>query len=112
LLTAASIFSYIYDNIGLPPASVQAISQALEKANFFTWFYRAFFWHFVFGLSLGAGVLTYRFIRNKQIIVRQRLKWRWRARFAAVVPVIFYQVAKSSLDLPQENWLTSLQFCL
>ena len=66
------------------------------------------FWHFVAALSVGAGVLTYRYVRNKQIIVRQRLKWAMAGSIAAVIPVVVYQIAKSSLNLPTENWLTSL----
>ncbi len=101
LLTLASSASYL---VSFSPET----NQAIEKFNLIGWLYRVMFWHFVTYLSLSAGVLIYRFARNKQIVVRQRIKWALAGTTAAIVPVVVYQIAKSALGLPQENWLTSL----
>jgi hypothetical protein len=108
LLTAISIFSYLYGNLPISNNSLQSINNWVERTNFFSFLYRLMFGHFVAALVAGAGVLIYRFVRNKQIIVRQRLKWAMAGSVAAVIPVIAYQIAKSSFNLPTENWLTSL----
>lgn len=108
LLTVISTFSYLYGNLPLSDSSLQWINNWAERTNFFSVLYRLIFGHFVAALVAGAGVLTYRFVRNKQIIVRQRLKWAMAGSIAAVIPVVAYQIAKSSFNLPAENWLTSL----
>ena len=101
LLTLASMVSYL---VTFSPE----LNQAIERLDLIGWLYRVMFWHFVAYLSISAGVLIYRFARNKQIVVRQRLKWALAGTTAAVVPVVIYQIAKELLALPQENWLTSL----
>ncbi|HEX8264801.1 MAG TPA: ATP-binding protein [Pyrinomonadaceae bacterium] len=108
LLSVVSVFSYIYGNLPISESALVSLNQWFERTSFFTVLYRLMFLHFVAALTIGAGVLIYRFIRNKQIIVRQRLKWAMAGSIAAVIPIIAYQIAKSALNLPTENWLTSL----
>ncbi len=50
-------------------------------------------YHFVLGVSVGAGFLIWRFWKNHQIVVRQRLKWAMWGTIAAVFPVIIMQAA-------------------
>ncbi|MBK7932957.1 MAG: PAS domain S-box protein [Acidobacteria bacterium] len=50
-------------------------------------------YHFVIGVSVGAGFLIWRFWKNHQIVVRQRLKWAMWGTIAAVFPVIIMQTA-------------------
>ena len=101
LLSIANFASYLI------PFSPEA-SLTIERFDLIAWLYKAMFGHFVIYLGLGASVLAYRFVRNKQIVVRQRLKWAMAGTIAAVVPVALYQFAKAALDLPAENWLTSI----
>ena len=108
LLSILTVFSYLYSVLPVSENALSSINGWIEQTNFFAVLYRLMFWHFVAALSVGAGVLTYRYVRNKQIIVRQRLKWAMAGSIAAVIPVVVYQIAKSSLNLPTENWLTSL----
>lgn len=49
--------------------------------------------HFVIGVSIGAGFLIWRFWKNHQIVVRQRLKWAMWGTIAAVFPVVIMQIA-------------------
>ncbi|MEP6923757.1 MAG: ATP-binding protein [Pyrinomonadaceae bacterium] len=101
LLTLASLASYL---VAFSPET----NKTIEKFNLVGWLYRAMLVHFVVYLGISAGVLVYRFVRNQQIVVRQRLKWVMAGTIAAVVPIVLYQITKTALNLPQENWLTSL----
>jgi two-component system, NtrC family, sensor kinase len=82
--------------------------RVIERFNLVAWLYRAMFAQFVGYVTFSAWILAYRYAKNKQIVVRQRLKWMMAGTIAAIIPVVLYQIAKSGLNLPQENWLTSL----
>lgn len=108
LLSVVSIFSYTYGNLPISENALVSLNQWFERTGFFAALYRFMLWHFVAALSVGAGVLIYRYARNKQIIVRQRLKWAMAGSIAAVIPIIAYQIAKGAFNLSAENWLMSL----
>ncbi len=61
------------------------------------------FYHFVTGVSLGAGVLCWRFFKNRKPSVRQRLKWAMWGTVAAVIPVILFQAAKRFVYLSDDS---------
>jgi two-component system NtrC family sensor kinase len=63
--------------------------------------------HFVAGISLGAGVLLWRFSKNKQTLVRQRLKWAIWGTIAAIVPILIFQIAKGFVPSLTEDYFTS-----
>ncbi len=65
------------------------------------------YYHFVVGVSLGAGVLLWRFIKNKKPLVRQRLKWAMWGTIIAIVPTLAFQTAKQFIYLPDDS-LTAL----
>ena len=108
LLVSVDSFTYLYSSLPLGARATAGIAAAIGENSFYSNLYRAIFWHFAVYLSVGAAVLIYRFVRNKQIVVRQRLKLALVGTTAAVVPVIAYQIAKSAFNLPAENWMTSL----
>ncbi len=60
-------------------------------------------YHFIVGISLGAGVLIWRFIKNKKTVVRQRLKWAMWGTLIAVFPIIVFQLAKRFVYLPEDG---------
>ncbi|MGI8670805.1 MAG: hypothetical protein ACR2J3_13310, partial [Aridibacter sp.] len=66
------------------------------------------YYHFVTGVALGAGVLLWRFIKNKKPLVRQRLKWAMWGTIVAILPVIAYQIAKRFFYLPEDGLTASL----
>jgi two-component system, NtrC family, sensor kinase len=70
--------------------------------------YRILFFHFVIGVSIGAGFLVWRFFKNKQIVVRQRLKWAMWGTIAAVLPIVVMEiVARFGLQLTDDNFATA-----
>src|SRR5690606_31358698 len=50
-------------------------------------------YHFIAGISGGALFLIWRFIKNHQTIVRQRLKWAIWGTIAAVLPILLIEIA-------------------
>jgi len=71
--------------------------------------YSFLLYHFVAGVSLGAGFLIWRFWKNHQIVVRQRLKWAMWGTLAAVVPVIIMQIAaRFGLQFTDNTFATAL----
>lgn len=66
------------------------------------------YYHFVTGVALGAGVLLWRFVKNKKPLVRQRLKWAMWGTIVAILPVIAYQIAKRFFYLPDDSLTASL----
>ncbi|MGC2238628.1 MAG: ATP-binding protein [Pyrinomonadaceae bacterium] len=63
--------------------------------------------HFVAGVSIGAGVLLWRFFRNRQTLVRQRLKWAIWGTITAIVPILIFQIARRFVPALTEDYLTS-----
>jgi PAS domain S-box-containing protein len=66
------------------------------------------FYHFVTGVSLGAGVLCWRFFKNRKPMVRQRLKWAMWGTIVAILPVILFQVAKRFVYLSDDSLTASM----
>lgn len=64
--------------------------------------------HFVGGVSLGAGVLLWRFLTNRQPLVRQRLKWAMWGTFVSVIPVLGVQIAREFVYLPDDSFTVAL----
>ncbi len=88
---------------------VAAISNLTAKFNLFGIFYQISFYHFVIGISLGAGVLSWRFLKNrKQPLVRQRLKWAMWGTITAVMPILLFQIAKHFVYLPEDNFSSAI----
>ncbi len=64
--------------------------------------------HFVAGITSGASVLIWRFLRVKQTLVRQRLKWAMWGTIASVIPILAFQIAKRFVYLPDDTLTTAL----
>lgn len=80
-----------------------------SRFNLFGILFQANFYHFVVGISLGAGVLLWRFLKNrKQPLVRQRLKWAMWGTLAAVTPIVLFQIAKRFVYLPEDSFSAAL----
>ena len=76
--------------------------KAIPRLNF------ALLVHFVGGVSLGATVLLWRFLTNKQALVRQRLKWAMWGTMASIVPVLAVQIARRFVYLPDDTFTTAI----
>jgi len=93
----------------IPSQSVSdAVYDFVVRNDIFTTLYFANFYHFVAGISLGAGVLLWRFIKNKKPLVRQRLKWAMWGTITAVVPIIVFQIIGRFIDLPNDGLTASV----
>jgi two-component system NtrC family sensor kinase len=86
-----------------------ALAQIDDSINVFGIIYRVIFYHFVAGVSAGACFLVWRFFKNKQPMVRQRLKWAMWGTIAAVVPVLGFQlIGRLGFNLPDDNFSAAL----
>ncbi len=65
-------------------------------------------YHFIAGISIGAGILIWRFVKNKKTVVRQRLKWAMWGTIVAVLPIFAFQIAKRFIYLPEDGVTASL----
>ncbi len=88
---------------------VAGLANLTDRFNFFGIFYQANFYHFVIGVSLGASILLWRFLKNKhQPLVRQRIKWAMWGTLAAVFPILTFQIAKRFIYLPEDSLTVAL----
>ena len=79
-----------------------------DKIELYGLLYNINYYHFVAGISLGAGVLIWRFIKNRKPLVRQRLKWAMWGTIVAVLPIFAFQIAKRFFYLPDDSVTASL----
>jgi two-component system NtrC family sensor kinase len=71
--------------------------------------YKVLFWHFVGGVAAGATFLVWRFIKNRQTVVRQRLKWAMWGTILAIIPVSVVQAIRSfGVYIPDDNFTTGI----
>ena len=86
---AASLLPLLpFESIARAISDLVAANQVHVNLN------RTLLWHFVAGVSLGSSVLVWRFLTNKQVLVRQRLKWAMWGTVVSVIPIIAVQVAR------------------
>ncbi len=64
--------------------------------------------HFIAGMVIGSQVLLWRFFKNKQTVVRQRLKWAVWGTIGATLPSLTFQLAKIYFALPDDGWYSAL----
>ncbi|MDQ3181459.1 MAG: ATP-binding protein [Acidobacteriota bacterium] len=87
---------------------IAGIASFTDKFNLFGIFYQTNFYHFVVGISLGAGILLWRFFKNRQQpFIRQRIKWAMWGTVIAVVPILLFQIAKSFAPSLSDDYLSS-----
>ena len=94
LVTLGSIPEYL--------RSFTANTGAIGKLN------QALVIHFVAGLSVGATVLVWRFLTNKQPLVRQRIKWALWGTIVSVIPILGLRIARGFVYLPDDLLTTTI----
>ena len=103
LIVALDVFFSIAPLFPLGERPLAALAQITDRLNVFAVLDRANLIQFVAGISVGAGVLLWRFFKNKhQPLVRQRIKWAMWGTVAAVFPVAVFQIFKGVLSLPDD----------
>jgi len=108
VLSAVLVFVSVLPQF-LPQSSIAGWIARLDDAiSLYGTLYAAIFYHFIGGVSAGAIFLLWRFFKNKQPVVRQRLKWAVWGTIAAIVPIVLVQIARRFVYLPDDNWNTAL----
>ena len=103
------IFAFsIIPQIAVKLDLIDRIAPLLDRYNLLGNLYQANFYHFVIFVAAGAGVLIRRFWRNRQTIVRQRLKWAMWGTIAAIVPIVAVQIARRFVYLPEDSYTTAI----
>lgn len=107
ILVLADVSVSLIQLLPLGEKSNAALAQFMDRYDFFPNLDLALTIHFVAGISLSAGILLWRFFKNRQAQVRQRLKWAIWGTMAAVLPILIYQIAKDFVPSLTEDYFTS-----
>ncbi|QYO67921.1 hypothetical protein [Leptolyngbya sp. 7M] len=107
LLTLASLAATL---LPLVPHSgfSNFLGETTAAYKFWPRFSLAILIHFVVGVGIGSGILVWRFLTNRQAIVRQRLKWAMWGTIVSVLPIIAYQTAIRFIYLPEDTLIVAL----
>ncbi|HVF48375.1 MAG TPA: ATP-binding protein [Pyrinomonadaceae bacterium] len=115
LYAPAAVFSVVLMFVSLVPQLVPefgltaAIARLSDKFNIFGILYQANFYHFVLGVSTGAGVLVWRVFRSRQPVVRQRLKWTMWGTLAAITPIVLMRLTELlAIPIPDDNFSAAI----
>ncbi len=108
IVTVANLFFSLVPLFPLGENFTASIARFAGANEIFPLLYSILTGHFIAGISFGAGVLLWRFLKNKkQPLVRQRIKWAMWGTIVAVVPIIVFQLAKRFVPSLTEDYLTS-----
>ena len=109
LISVWQIFLALVPQLFVNTAVAGSIARLDDRFNLTGLTYRVAFYHFVAGVSAGAFVLVWRFFKNHQPVVRQRLKWAMWGTIAAIVPVVLMQlVERFGIQIPNDNFSTAI----
>jgi two-component system, NtrC family, sensor kinase len=113
LYVPAALLSLISLLFSLGPlVPIESLSSGLRNfaasTKLFPILNQALLIHFVAGISIGASVLVWRFLTNKQAIARQRLKWAMWGTMFSIVPILLFQIARRFIFLPEDTLTTAL----
>ena len=86
----------------------EGLRSFVASTGVFAWVNQILLVHFVAGISLGAAILIWRFLRNRQPLVRQRLKWALAGTVASIIPILAVQIARRFIVLPDDMVLTAI----
>ncbi|HSK72777.1 MAG TPA: ATP-binding protein [Pyrinomonadaceae bacterium] len=107
LISLGLLFFSLYSIVIPQETIVAGIASFIDKYDVIALLDRANLYHFIAGISAGASFLLWRFFKNKQPLVRQRLKWAVWGTVAAIVPIIVFQIAKRFVPSLSEDGLTA-----
>ncbi len=109
VITIFLIFVSVIPQIFVQGALAENVARLVDRYDLIGLSYRILFYHFVIGVSAGACFLLWRFLKNRQPVVRQRLKWTMAGTIAAVVPIVAFQIVKwLGIQIPEDNVSTAL----
>lgn len=109
ILSVTSLFLSLYFYLIPQDSIVALVSSLIGKYDLFGLLFDVSFYHFIAGISIGAGILLWRFFkRGQQPLIKQRLKWAMWGTIIAIFPVLAFQVAKQFIFIPEDIISTSL----
>ncbi len=109
LLSIWQIFIALVPTLFFKTGIAETLARLDDRFNLTGTTYRLAFYHFVLGVSAGACLLVWRFFKNHQPVVRQRLKWAMWGTIAAIVPVVLMQlVERVGIQIPNDNFSTAI----
>ncbi len=115
LYVPATLLSFLQISLAIIPqllvrtSVAESIAGLDDRFNLTGLTYRLALYHFVVGVSAGAFVLVWRFFKNHQPVVRQRLKWAMWGTIAAIVPVVLMQlVGRFAIQIPNDNFSAAI----
>jgi hypothetical protein len=114
LYAPAAVFSAALIVISVVPqlfpnsAFTSSVAALADRFNLFVNLSRFNFFHFIGGTSMGAGFLVWRFFKNRQPLVRQRLKWAMWGTIVALAPIVAFQIAGRFFYLPEDTFSSAL----
>jgi two-component system NtrC family sensor kinase len=88
VLSFSLVFLSLIPQFFVHSGIAETIARLDDKYAIYAFIYKALFVQFVAGVSAGACFLVWRFLKNTQSMVRQRLKWAMWGTIAAVLPII------------------------
>jgi PAS domain S-box-containing protein len=108
-ISVSLVFLSLIPQFFVRSSVADGIARLDDSVNVFGLIYRVLFYHFVVGVSAGACFLVWRFFKNRQPMVRQRLKWAMWGTVAAVVPILAFQlIGRLGFGLPDDNFSAAL----
>ncbi len=109
LISIWQIFIALVPTLFFKTGIAESVARLDDRFNLTGTTYRLAFYHFVLGVSAGACLLVWRFFKNHQPVVRQRLKWAMWGTIAAIVPVVLMQlVERIGIQIPNDNFSTAI----
>ena len=108
LISIGLLFFSLAYHVILIDSFTEWLANVTDRFNVISNLDLANFYHFVIGVSTGAGILIWRFVTNKKTLVRQRLKWAMWGTIVAVLPILIFQIAKRFIYLPTDGISASL----
>ncbi len=87
---------------------VARLADFTDKFNLIGFFYQVNFYHFIGGVALGASLLLWRFLKNREPIVRQRLKLAVWGTIGAIVPILAIEAAKQFVYIPEDSFSSAI----
>ena len=109
LISACLVTISLVPSIWPQSAGAEFISSLNDRLNLFGLLYKILFYHFVGGISAGACFLVWRFMKNRQPVVRQRLKWAMWGTIIAIIPVVAVEaVRRFGVFVPEDNYSTAI----
>jgi len=106
LIAVISFFSLA--NLVLPQNAWRNLVEFADQYNLYANLDLIALVHFTAGMVTGSLVLLWRFFKNKQTLVRQRLKWAVWGTIGAAIPSVTFQLVKRYFNLPEDGWLSAL----